>query len=228
MTQKNGKNKYLKNARISDTQFRHVLREFCFDSTAAETALRAGVNRKTINRIFHLMRRRIVVLCEKESKFSGEVEIDESYFGARRVRGKRGRGAKGKIPVIGLLKRNGTVYARPIKNCTRAQLMPVIKGKVLEGSTIHTDGWTSYDGLIFNGYKHKRVFHTKDEFVRGKTHVNGIESFWSFTKRRLSKFNGIKREYFLLHLKESEYRWNHRRKKDMYKKLLKEFRKRPL
>ena len=223
-----GKNKYLKNARISDAQFRALLKEFSLDSTASETALRVSVNRKTVNRIFHLIRRRIVVLCEEESKFSGEVEIDESYFGARRVRGKRGRGAKGKTPVIGILKRNGTVYSKPIKNCTRKQLLPIIKGKILEGSTIHTDGWKSYDGLILNGYKHKRVYHSKDEFVRGKSHVNGIESFWSYTKRRLNKFNGIKREYFLLHLKESEYRWNHRKNKDIYKRLLKEFRKKPL
>ena len=228
MNQKIGKNRYLKNARIWDTQFRALLREFCFDSTASETAQRTGLNRNTVNRIFCLIRKRLVVLCEKESRFSGEVEIDESYFGARRVRGKRGRGAKGKIPVVGILKRNGTVYTKPIKNCTKAQLLPVIKGKILEGSTVHTDGWRSYDGLILNGYKHKRVFHSKDEFVRGKSHVNGIESFWSFTKRRLNKFNGIKKKYFLLHLKESEYRWNHRNKKDMYKKLLKEFRKKPL
>lgn len=228
MTHKIGKNKYLRNARILDTQFRDILKEFSFDSTASETAIRSGVNRKTINRIFYLIRRRLIVLCEKESMFSGEIEIDESYFGARRVRGKRGRGARGKIPVIGLLKRNGTVYAKPIKNATRAQLMPIIKGRVLEGSTVHTDGWKSYDGLIFNGYKHKRVFHSKDEFVRGKSHVNGIESFWSFTKRRLAKFNGVKKKYFLLHLKESEYRWNHKKTKDIYKVLLKEFRIRPL
>lgn len=174
-----------------------------------------------------LLRKRIAFLCEKELMFSGEVEIDESYFGARRVRGKRGRGAKGKIPVIGILKRNGAVYSKPIKNCTRTQLMPIIKGKILEGSTIHTDGWKSYDGLILDGYKHKRVFHSKDEFVRGKSHVNGIESFWSFTKRRLNKFNGIKKKYFLLHLKESEYRWNHR-KQDLYKILLEEFREKSL
>jgi transposase len=228
MAQKIGKNRYLKNARIYDTQFRAILKEFCLDSTAHTTALRVGVNRRTVNRIFNLIRKRLIVLCEKDSKFSGEVEIDESYFGPRRVRGKRGRGASGKIPVIGLLKRNGTVYSKPIKNATRAQLMPVIRGKVLEGSTIHTDGWTSYDALILNGYKHKRVFHSRDEFVRGKSHVNGIESFWSFTKRRLAKFNGVKKKYFLLHLKESEYRWNNRNKKDMYEKLLREFRKKPL
>ena len=215
MTHKIGKNRYLKNARILDTQFRVLLREFCLDSTASETALRMGVSRKTVNRLYQLFRKRIAILCERESKFTGEVEIDESYFGARRVRGKRGRGAMGKIPVVGILKRNGTVYTKPIRNCTKAQLMPVIKGKILEGSTVHTDGWKSYDGLILNGYKHKRVFHSKDEFVRGKSHVNGIESFWSYTKRRLAKFNGVRREYFLLHLKESEYRWNHRKNKDM-------------
>ena len=79
MTHKTGKNRYLKNARILDTQFRALLKEFCLDSTASETALRINVNRKTVNRIFHLIRRRIVILCEEESKFSGEVEIDESY-----------------------------------------------------------------------------------------------------------------------------------------------------
>ncbi len=228
MAHKIGKNRYLKKARISNTQFRVLLREFSLDSAASETALRMGISRKTINRLYQLFRKRIVTLCERENKFTGEVEIDESYFGARRVRGKRGRGAMGKIPVVGILKRDGAVYTKPIRNCTKAQLMPVIKGKILEGSTVHTDGWKSYDGLILNGYKHKRVFHFKDEFVRGKSHVNGIESFWSYTKRRLAKFNGVKKEYFLLHLKESEYRWNHRKNKNMYKTLLKEFRKNPL
>ncbi|MCB9801507.1 MAG: transposase [Pseudomonadales bacterium] len=70
-----------------------------------------------------------------------------------------------------------------LKNCTREQLMPIIQGKILEGSTIYSDGWQAYDGLILNGYDHYRVFHSHDEFVRGKAHVNGIESFWSFTKK---------------------------------------------
>jgi len=104
--------------------------------------------------------------------------------------------------------------------------MPIIEGKVLEGSTIYSDGWKSYDGLILNGYDHYRVYHSKDEFVRGKAHVNGIESFWSFTKRRLAKFNGLTDEIFNLHLKESEFRWNHR--EEIYDILLKEFRVNPL
>jgi transposase-like protein len=227
MTHKYGKNKYLKNSHILESVFRSVLREFCLDNTASETALRIGLQRKTINRLFMLFRKRIVFLTSEEDKLHGEIEVDESYFGARRVRGKRGRGAKGKIPVVGLLKRGGKVYTQIITNCTKEQLMPIIRGKVLSGSKVYTDGWASYDGLILYGYKHKRIHHHENEFARGKNHVNGIESFWSFTKRRLNKLNGIQKTYFLLHLKESEFRWNHKRD-NIYKILLKDFRKNPL
>ena len=95
----------------------------------------------------------------------------------------------------------------------------MIKGKILDGSTIYTDGWKAYDGLILNGYDHLRIFHSKNEFARGKNHVNGIESFWSFCKRRLAKFNGLSDDKFLFHLKESEFRWNNK-EEDLYKILL--------
>ena len=76
--------------------------------------------------------------------------------------------------------------------------MPVIQGKILEGSTIHTDGWSAYDGLILNGYDHYRVFHSQNEFARAKSHVNGIECFWSFAKRRLAKFRALLPEYSVM------------------------------
>jgi transposase len=170
-----------------------------------------NLSRKTINKLYHKFRVRIYQIEENQSnKINGEIEIDEAYFRAKRIRGKKGRGAKGKIPVIGLLKRNGKVFTQNINNCTRKELMPIIKGKILEKSTIYTDGWKSYDGLVLNGYKHYRIHHHENEFARGKNHVNGIESFWSYTKRRLIKFNGIRKDKFLLHLKESQFRWNNR------------------
>ena len=105
--------------------------------------------------------------------------------------------------------------------------MPVIKGKILTDTTIYTDGWTSSNGLILHGYKHKRIHHHENEFTRGKNHVNGIESFWGYTKTRMAKLRGIRKTKFLLHLKESEFRWNHR-KENIYKLLLTELRKKPL
>ena len=140
----------------------------------------------------------------------GEFELDESYFGARRVRGKRGRGAAGKTPVFGLLKRNGKVFVTVVPNGSKEELMPIIQGKILTGSTVHTDGWKAYDGLILNGYNHYRVFHHENELARGKSHVNGIECFWSYTKRRLSKFNGLTDAKFILLLKENEYKLTER------------------
>ena len=177
--------------------------------------------------MYHTFRIRIYQIEENQSsKINGEIEVDESYFRARRVRGKKGRGALGKVPVVGLLKRNGKVFTQIIKNCKRHELMPVIKGKVLEELTIYTDSWKSYDGLVLNGYKHHRIHHHENEFVRGKNHVNGIESFWSYTKRRLLKFNGIRKDKFLLHLKESQFRWNNRT--NIYQILLKNFREKSL
>ena len=179
------------------------------DLTATATSELLKLNRKTVNNYFTGFRELILEdSIQKHQKELGIFELDESYFGAKRVRGKRGRGAAGKTPVFGVLKREGKVFVSIVPRCSREELLPIIQGKILEGSTIHTDGWKAYDGLILNGYTHYRVFHHENEFVRGKSHVNGIESFWSFAKRRLAKFNGLTDEKFILHLKECECRFN--------------------
>ena len=105
--------------------------------------------------------------------------------------------------------------------------MPILKGHVLSSSDVYTDGWKAYDGLVTNGYQHHRVHHHKNQFARGKNHVNGIESFWSFAKHRLLKLRSIRKEKFLTHLKECEWRWNHRHRK-IYPILLKHLRQYPL
>jgi transposase-like protein len=186
---------------------------FCFaeDITASSASKILHINRNTINAYYNEIREKILQHSLKEQeKELGEFELDESYFGARSVRGKRGRGAAGKTPVFGLPKRNGKVFVTVVPNCSREELMPIIQGKIPEGSTIRTDGWKAYDGLILNGCNHYRVFHHEDEFARGKSHVNGIECFRSYAKRRFAKFNGLIDAKFVLHLKETECRFNHR------------------
>ena len=222
------KNKYLKVAKISEAKFRVLVDCFSEDIAATQAARLSRVNRNTAQRIFTLLRARIVSLAIHEnSPFAGEVEIDESYFGARRVRGKRGRGAAGKTPVIGLRKRDGKVFVEIVKDCSRKELMPVIKGQVMEDSTVYTDGWKAYDSLVREGYKHHRVHHHKDEFARGRNHVNGIESFWSYVKFRMVKLRGVKRDQFVIHLLESAWRFNHKQE-NIYLLLLKELRVNPL
>ena len=197
------KNRYIHYAHISEGKFRAVLKLFCADVPALTSAGLTGLSVQATQRLYDKLRLRILELAVEEARpFAGEVEVDESYFGARRVRGKRGRGASGKTPVIGLLKRGGKVFTAIVENCSRQELMPIVKGQVLSQSTVYTDGWKSYDGLVLGGYKHHRIHHHQNQFARGKNHVNGIESFWSFTKLRLAKLRGIRHEYFILHLKE--------------------------
>ena len=221
------KNKYYKRSHISPSKFRQFIKCFAMDLNAFDAAQITGISHRTSKIIYTKLRRYITEFCVNNLAGSGVFELDESYFGARRVRGKRGRGAAGKTPVFGLLQRDGKVHVEIVKNCSRAQLLPIIQGLILEGSTIHTDGWKAYDGLILNGYDHYRVYHSHNEFARGKCHVNGIESFWSFAKRRLAKFNGIAEHTFYFHLKECEWRFNHR-KDDLYAILLSELRGNPL
>ena len=222
-------NKYLYGSKISSRKFREILKYFCLEIDAEKTALLANLNRNTTHRIFGKIRERIAAICEAESPFkNGEIELDESYFGARRVRGIRGRVAKGKTPVFGMLKRGDRVYTQVVKNCSVSEIMPIIKGKADKGAIIYTDGFKTYDGLADYGYKrHYRVKHGENEFAKGHSHINGIENFWGLCKVRLAKFRGVHKHTFYLHIKECEFRYNHR-DKNLYLYLLKNIRNNPL
>jgi transposase len=222
-------NKYFFRAKISEEKFRMDLRLFCLDIEAKKTTELTGLNRGTVNNIFSKLRQRIAEICERESPFeNGEIELDESYFGARRVRGKRGRGARGKTPVFGMLKRGDRVYTQVVKNCSVKELMPIIQGKADANSVVYTDGFKTYDGLVNYGYKkHYRVRHGENQFADGTKHINGIENFWGLCKVRLAKFRGMNKNKFYLHIKECEFRYNFRNQ-NLYLFLLKELRKNKL
>jgi len=222
-------NKYFFRGKISEEKFRRIVRLFCLDIEAKKSAELTNLNRSTVNNIYRKLRERIAELCEAESPFTnGEVELDESYFGARRVRGIRGRGERGKTPVFGMLKRGDKVYTQIVKNCSISELLPIIKGRTDTGAIIYSDGFTSYDGLVNYGYKrHYRVKHGENEFALGHNHINGIENFWGLCKVRLAKFRGVHRHTFYLHIKECEFRYNYRNQ-NLYLTLLKNLRKNKL
>jgi len=201
------------NRPLSKYRIRKILWHFVVDITATQTSELLGINRNTVNRYYSLFRQIIYdYQMERFEKFVGSVELDESYFGATRQRGfrgklKRGRGTR-KQPVFGIFLRKGEVYTEIVPDARKETLQAIIRRKVDIRSVIYSDGWRGYDGLVDVGYdKHFRVNHGKNQFaLEGEIHINGIESFWSFTKRRLKKFNGVKKN-FELHLKECEFRW---------------------
>lgn len=202
------------------------MKYFSLDITASRTAILCWINVNTAEDWYNYFREVIYEFCEEYEKelWSGTIEMDESYFWARRVRWKRWRWAGWKVKVFGLLKRDGQVYTRIVPDCSAKSLLPIIRGKIdLEDSIINTDYWKTYDWLVdLWAKKHYRVKHSKNEFARWKQHVNWIESFWSYCKRRLTKFNWISRKYYWLYLKECERRFNCWMSwKNMYKQLMK-------
>ena len=89
-----------------------------------------------------------------------------------------------------------------------------------------------YNRLVDMGYKkhfrvHQGVHQGENKFTRGKYHINGIESFWPYAKRRLAKFNGVPRQTFHLHRKECKFRFNHR-EENIFERILTLLRKNPL
>lgn len=200
------------NSKLTRGQVRMLRRCFCLDVDASKTAALAGVSRNTTNAHFMRYRRLIYAYQLAEMKgFLGEVEVDESYFGPARQRGQMGKRKAGrgtaKQPVFGIYERGGRVYTELIPDCSRASLHGVIRGRVSPEAVIYSDDWRGYDGLVDVGYdRHVRISKATEGFARGRRHINGIEAFWSFTKRRLAKFNGV-RSTFELHLKECEWRY---------------------
>lgn len=221
------KNKYAKNAKISEAKTRQIVKLFAVDLDASQIAQVTNLNRNTVNRFLKGIRERIARESEALSPLSGEVELDESYFGPHRVKGLRGRGAKGKAIVFGLLKRQGKIYTEIVPDCSKATLQGIIRGKVSAESVIHSDRWRGYNGLVDLGYqKHFRVDHSS-EFANEHSHINGVESFWAYAKTRLVRFRGVHKHAFYFHLKECGFRFNNR-DQDIYKIVLRMLRENPL
>lgn len=150
--------------------------------------------------------------------FVGEVEIDESYFGGHR-KGKRGRGAAGKVPVFGILKRNGKVFTQVLPNMCGSTFLQIVSEQVAPDSIVYTDSLPTYKVLDVAGFSHHRVNH-KENFVRDSyNHINGIENFWNQAKRHLRSYNGIPKQHFALYLKECEFRFNYGSPKKLLKTL---------
>ena len=180
------KNGYFKGSKLSNGKTREIIKYFAIDLEVTKISKLTCLDRKTINRYSQKIRKKIEKYCEEKSEFVGEVECDESYFGGRRKGDKRGRGVTNKVPVFGILKRNGKVHTQIIKNASSKELMPIIKDIVNKKSTVYTDKWKAYDGLVLDGYKHKRINHSK-LFADKENHINGIENFWGWSKSRLQK-----------------------------------------
>ena len=186
-----------------------ILYYFYLEISARRAANELNLDYGVIHRKFMYFRKCISNYCNDEAdKLKGEFELDESYFGGKR-KGNRGRGAKNKTIVFGILERKGKIYTKIVENVSAETLMEEIKNKTQKGSVFYTDGWRSYADLKQFG-KHNIIKHNEDQFADGHNHINGIEGFWSYAKERFHKYHGINHANYPFYLKEMEFRFNHR------------------
>lgn len=202
--------RWINRGRLSLSQWVRLIKLFELEVSARKMAVQLGVAYNTAYNALTTLRRAIAQhgTAGAEEGMGGEVELDESYFGGRR-KGKRGRGAAGKVPVFGILEREGRVFVEAVPNVRAETVLALTVKKVRRGSLVYTDRYKVYDTLMFRGYRHLKVDHGK-QFARGRVYINGLEGFWSYAKERLIKHHGISPLRFPLYLKELEFRYNHR------------------
>jgi transposase-like protein len=166
-----------------------------------------GVTYKTAWRMAKQIRK---LLASSGPKLSKTVEVDETYVGGVR-RGKRGRGAEGKTAVFGLVQREGELHAEVVPNTRRETILPLITENVEKGSRIMSDEYSPYNKVRSMGYYHRRIKHGINQYVRGLTHVNTIEGFWSQLKRSINgTYHAVSPAYLQSYVDEFSWRYNQR------------------
>lgn len=201
--------RWLNKLNISFKNWLWIIKLFELEVSARKIAQQVQLSYPTVLKAVTIIRLAIAANApDAQDLFDGEIELDESYFGGKR-KGKRGRGAHNKVPVFGILERNGTVLVEVVKDVTAESLLSMTVKTVRRGSIVYTDKFRSYNALMFCGYKHLRVDHKK-RFSTGKVYINGLEGFWSYAKERFMKFHGVSKEKFPFYLKEMEFRYNNR------------------
>lgn len=206
--------------KISNKLLKQIISEFVLEHSTNTILDRVNISKYKLLKILTLIR--IEMTKDIPKIFEGIVEVDETYLGGQwknkrlsvkkqQKQSKKGRGTT-KQPAFGILCRNGTVWAELVSGVEASDLQPRIQKQVKKGSTVCSDTWRGYTGIAQKGYVHRLVNHSKNEYsdMRGN-HINGLEGFWGYMKRRLSARGGVRREKLHLFLGEYVWKYNHRK-----------------
>lgn len=215
----------IKHSKLTSYKIKKILRLFCADIPAVKAAQILDFNRKTVDRYYNIFREKIVHASECEMRQLTRREALDQVCVDTKSLYKLCKKNCGKIPVFGIIKRGDKVFVSLVKDCAEINFQEQQEPAVVqEVPRILAHGTPEYDGFLFNTYDHYRVYATYNKHEQQKKHLTGIETFWSFAKRRLSQFNGVAPHKFNLYLKECEFRFNCR-KDNLYDKMLTVMRK---
>lgn len=204
---------------LSATEWRQIIFWFLLEQPIRGIEKQTNLTHYSVTKAVKVLR--MIMAKDVPGVFSGTVEVDETYLGGQKKNkrkdqlrkepeSKRGFGTT-KQPVFGILTRQGKVFAKLVDDTEAGNLIPLITKKVKTGSRVCSDTWRAYTGLAAKGYVHRTVEHGEKEYVRGKNHINGLEGFWGYLKRKLAAKGGVKRKYLSLFLGEYVWRYNYRR-----------------
>jgi transposase len=218
-------NKYFYHSHISEKKFREIIRYFAMDLEASKIAELTGVSRNSVNKILKALRMRLAECCVGESPLNKKVDAADHLHGVRELHWKTMNDSGGKIPVFGVVNHRGKIFTQILPDFPRKSFQAAIRGNVPLDSITPAQGFTSYDSLVDLGYK--KQYRLNNGSMLKKTQINCVDNFWGSTKMRLLKFRGMSKNTFFLHLKETEFRFNHRNE-DLYTLLLEMLRNDPL
>jgi transposase-like protein len=205
--------------KISRKILKLIISEFTLEHSTDTILSRVNVSKYKLLKILTLLK--IETTKDIPVIFSGIVEVDETYLGGQwrnkrlsvkkaQKQSKKGRGTT-KQPAFGILCRNGKVWAELVAGIEAGDLHPRIEKQVKKGSIICSDTWRGYTGIAQKGYVHRLVKHSENEYSdKHGNHINGLEGFWGYLKRKLSAKGGIKRKRLPIYLGEYVWRYNHR------------------
>ena len=221
------KNPYYERSRLAAWKFRQLAHYFVMDLSATDAAALTGLSRKTVTTIFLKLRQRIVRECEREG---AHTVVDDANDAPPVVSPQAPEGAMSEMcTLFGVVTRDGLIRTRAVAGGNRATPQAVINGRALRAAPRDHEVLRDYEALIdlrrLKLFRVNRQLHAAGD--GGGAHFNSVESFWSFAKRRLQKFNGVAQHTSYLHVKECEWRFNLRHR-DLYRELLKLLRVHPL
>lgn len=222
------KNKYYFRSRIKEAKFRKLVRCYALDLTATKAAQLTRISVRSVNTIYLKIRQRIKENNEILYQSATDIHADLTKIPAMPSQSIDNNANL--LGVYGILKQQNDIFTVILPSQVESDI------KLLESDNVASKegvikqlGLSGYEALIgvYQGMRMQLYqLHSVDS-NRAQTGENDIESFWVYTKQRLAKFNGIPMQTFFLHLKETEFRFNHRHD-DLYDELLKILRANPL
>jgi transposase-like protein len=212
--------KVFTNKKVNKPLLRKVISEFVLGHSTDIILSRVNISKYQLLKILTLLRMRMTE--DIPDIFEGIVEVDETYAGGqwknkrksekiKLGKAKRGRGTF-KQPLFGILCRKGKVWAKVVCGVEANDLQPLIEKQVKKGSTVCSDSWRGYTGIATRGYVHRLVKHEQQEYSdKQGHHINGLEGFWGYLKRKLAAKGGIRKEKLPIYVGEYVWRYNNRK-----------------